>query len=101
MEAYAHARAERPDPALLTRARLSAEMRTRARADGRRRLGGDQLQVERLSAHLRRLDERLQDEEEERNDYRRPAFASARSPAAVLVPPELTRRRTTRRTTSR
>jgi macrolide phosphotransferase len=88
MEAYAHARSERPDPALLTRARLSAEMRTVPElmaAVG----SGDQLQVERLSAHLRRLDDRLHDEEQEHDDYRRPAFAAPRSPATVLVPPEL------------
>ena len=57
MEAYAHARVERPDPHLLTRARLSREMRTLGELMAAV-AGGDRLHVERHAATLRRLDER-------------------------------------------
>jgi aminoglycoside phosphotransferase (APT) family kinase protein len=87
MEAYAHARAERPDSHLLTRARLSAEMRTLSRLMSAVS-GGDRLQVERHASALRRLDERVHAEEEAANDYRRPSSGPAPS-TPVLVPPVL------------
>ncbi len=70
MEAYAHARAERPDIHLATRARLSSEMRTLSRLMTSV-AGGDRLQVERHASALRRLDERVHAEEEAASDYRR------------------------------
>ncbi len=85
MEAYAHARAERPDAHLLTRARLSAEMRTLSQLMSAVS-GGDRLQVERLASALRRLDERVHAEEEAANDYRRAGSGPAKS-NPVLVPP--------------
>ncbi|GAA2158825.1 phosphotransferase [Pedococcus bigeumensis] len=85
MEAYAHARAERPDAHLLTRARLSAEMRTLSQLRSAVS-GGDRLQVERLASALRRLDERVHAEEEAANDYRRAGAGPAQS-SPVLVPP--------------
>jgi aminoglycoside phosphotransferase (APT) family kinase protein len=85
MEAYAHARAERPDVHLLTRARLSAEMRTLSQLMSAV-TGGDRLQVERLASALRRLDERVHAEEEAANDYRRAGTAAAQG-SPVLVPP--------------
>ena len=86
MEAYAHARAERPDVHLLTRARLSAEMRTLSQLMSAVS-GGDRLQVERHALALRRLDERVHAEEEAANDYRRAGMTPARRKSPVLVPP--------------
>ncbi|KQU70799.1 phosphotransferase [Phycicoccus sp. Root101] len=86
MEAYAHARSERPDPHLLTRARLASQMRALGDlmvAVG----GGDRLLVERHAAGLRRLDEQLHAEDEATNDYRRQAEAAARPVSPVVVPP--------------
>ena len=86
MEAYAHARSERPDPHLLTRARLAAQMR--ALGDLMAAVGaGDRLLVERHAAALRRLDEQLHAEDEATNDYRREAAAAARPTSPVVVPP--------------
>jgi hypothetical protein len=87
MEAYAHARAERPDAHLLTRARLSAEMRTLSQLMSAV-TGGDRLLVERLAAALRRLDDRVHAEEEAANDYRRAGSGPDRT-SPVLVPPVL------------
>jgi macrolide phosphotransferase len=86
MEAYAHARVERPDPNLLARARLAAEMRQLtdlmvAVA------GGDRLLVERHAAGLRRLDERVHAELEAADDYHRASLAPARTAGPVVVPP--------------
>lgn len=70
MEAYAHARLERPDPHLLVRARLLSELDllhqlTEALARG------DDAAVEGLSARLRRLDEVVHALEESSDDYQR------------------------------
>lgn len=86
MEAYAHARAERPDTHLLTRARLSAEMRTLSQLMSAV-TGGDRLQVERHASALRRLDERVHAEEEAANDYRRAGGGGPAKSSPVLVPP--------------
>jgi aminoglycoside phosphotransferase (APT) family kinase protein len=86
MEAYAHARSERPDSHLLTRARLSAEMRTLSELLGAVATG-DQVQAERRAAALRRLDERVHAEQEAASDYRRAPLAPARRGGPVLVPP--------------
>lgn len=88
LEAYAHARVERPDPHLLQRARLSGEMRVLSDLMGA--VGaGDRLVVERCAAALRRLENRLHAEEESANDYRRTGLRPARTTRPVLVPPEL------------
>jgi macrolide phosphotransferase len=86
MEAYAHARAERPDVHLTTRARLSSEMHTLSRLMSAV-AGGDRLQVERHASSLRRLDERVHAEEEAASDYRRTGIGPARRASPVLVPP--------------
>lgn len=86
MEAYAHARAERPDVHLLTRARLCAQMRTLSQLMSAV-TGGDRLEVERHASALRRLDARVHAEEEEANDYRRAGLTPARPKSPVLVPP--------------
>ena len=88
MEAYAHARSERPDANLLTRARLRAEMRTLAELMAAV-AAGDQLLVERHSAALRRLDERVHAEQEAASDYRRAKLSPARRTGPVLVPPQV------------
>ena len=86
MEAYAHARSERPDPHLLTRARLAAQMRVLGDLLGA--VGkGDRALVERHAAALRQLDEQLHAEDEATNDYRREAAAAARPVSPVVVPP--------------
>lgn len=86
MEAYAHARAERPDIHLLTRARLCAQMRTLSQLMSAV-TGGDRLEVERHASALRRLDARVHAEEEAANDYRRAGLTPARPKSPVLVPP--------------
>ena len=86
LEAYAHARSERPDPHLLTRARLGAEMRLLSELMGSVS-AGDPALVERHAAALRRLDERVHAEEEAASDYRRQGMAPARRGGPVLVPP--------------
>ncbi|MFC8503561.1 phosphotransferase [Pedococcus sp. NPDC057267] len=88
LEAYAHARVERPDPHLLQRARLSGEMRLLSDLMGAV-AAGDRLVVERCAASLRRLENRLHAEEESANDYRRTGLRPAHSTRPVLVPPEL------------
>lgn len=88
MEAYAHARSERPDGHLLTRARLSAEMRMLTAlmtAVG----AGDRLEVERRAAALRHLEEQVQAEAEAANDYRHVDPAPERPAAPVLIPPQV------------
>ncbi|WP_141846274.1 phosphotransferase [Lapillicoccus jejuensis] len=64
LEAYAHHRVERPDPHLVARARLAAEMRLLSRllaagSAGRRDL------VRALASELRALDERTADEDDD------------------------------------
>ena len=87
MEAYAHARSERPDPHLLTRARLVAQMRGLGELMAAVN-SGDRLLVERHAAALRRLDEQLHAEDEATNDYRREVLAPASRPVSrVVVPP--------------
>jgi macrolide phosphotransferase len=88
MEGYAHARVERPDPNLLVRARLAAELMSLAelmRAIAR----GDSAAVEGLTTQLRRLDDHVHAEAEAANDYRRTslepvALRSPRTPPPVL-----------------
>ena len=88
LEAYAHARVERPDPHLLQRARLSGEMRVLGDLMGAV-AAGDRLVMERCAASLRRLENRLHAEEESANDYRRTGLRPAHTTRPVLVPPEL------------
>ena len=86
LEAYAHARVERPDKHLQVRARLAAEMRKLSElmaAEG----AGDRVLVERLSSGLRRLDERLHAEDEAADDYRRTGLTPNRVTGPLLVPP--------------
>jgi aminoglycoside phosphotransferase (APT) family kinase protein len=86
LEAYAHARSERPDPNLLQRARLSGEMQVLS-ALMTAVAGGDRLLVERHSVALRRLDDRVHEEEAAKDDYRRDTITPARPKAPVAVPP--------------
>ena len=89
LEAYAHARVERPDPNLLVRARLVAELGLLAAlmtALGRKDTGA----VEVLTTQLRRLDDAVHPVEEP-DDYRRTSLAPigirprpARPPAMVV-----------------
>lgn len=81
LEAYAHARVERPDANLEKRARLAAEMRPLS-ALMAAVSSGERLQVERLAASLRRQDERLHAEDEAASDYK----PSAQSPGASVLP---------------
>jgi macrolide phosphotransferase len=86
MEAYAHARSERPDPHLLTRARLVAEMRVVSAllaAVGT----GDRLLIERHAATLRRLEHEVQEREDAAHDYRHAEPGPSRRPVPVVVPP--------------
>ena len=95
MEAYAHARLERPDPHLLVRARLLSELDllhqlTEALARG------DDAAVEGLSARLRRLDEVVHALEESSDDYQRLSL----TPRSVRSRPAPLRRSTRTRTTT-
>lgn len=87
LEAYAHARVERPDKNLEKRARLAAEMHALSELMAAVSTGDRQL-VERQAAALRRLDERLHAEEEAADDYRRSSLRPAQA-GTVLVPPSL------------
>ncbi|MDF2144244.1 macrolide 2'-phosphotransferase [Knoellia sp. p5-6-4] len=86
LEAYAHARVERPDKNLEQRARLAAEMRVvtdlmGAVASDDRRL------IDRHAAALRRLDDRVHAEEEPADDYRHAAEVRPARTGPLLVPP--------------
>ena len=84
-EAYAHARVERPDPNLLVRARLAAELGVLAelmRADAR----GDEAAVEGLSTRLRRLDDEVH-AEDPADDYRRTSLTPVALRARAMPPP--------------
>lgn len=85
LEAYAHARVERPDANLLVRARLAAELRVLAdlmRADTR----GDDLAIEGLSSRLRRLDEDVHAEDAS-DDYRRTSLTPVALRGRATPPP--------------
>ncbi|MFC7489595.1 MULTISPECIES: macrolide 2'-phosphotransferase [unclassified Knoellia] len=87
LEAYAHARVERPDANLLVRARLAAELTVLAelmRADAR----GDEPAIEGLSSRLRRLDESVH-EDRETDDYRRNSLTPVALRARTTPPPSL------------
>lgn len=88
LEAYSHARVERPDKHLPARARLAAEMRQLSVLMAAR-AAGDRVLVERLVAALRRLDDRVQAEADAADDYRRTSPSPTRSADPVLVPPTL------------
>ena len=84
-EAYAHARVERPDPNLLVRARLAAELGVLAelmRADAR----GDEAAIEGLSTRLRRLDDEVH-AEDPADDYRRTSLTPVALRARAMPPP--------------
>lgn len=85
LEAYAHARVERPDPNLLVRARLAAELGVLAelmRADAR----GDEAAVEGLSVRLRRLDDEVHAEDPS-DDYRRTSLTPVALRGRSTPPP--------------
>lgn len=87
LEAYAHARVERPDPNLLVRARLAAELTVLAdlmRADSR----GDEQAIEGLSSRLRRLDEEVHAEDPS-DDYRRTSLTPVALRGRTTPPPEV------------
>lgn len=86
LEAYAHARVDRPDANLLVRARLASEllllgelMRAIAREDD------DAADV--LTTQLRRLDDHVHAEEEASNDYRRTSLAPVQVRERQTPPP--------------
>ena len=85
LEAYAHARVERPDGNLLVRARLAAELGVLAelmRADAR----GDQAAVEGFSSRLRRLDDEVHAEDAD-DDYRRSSLTPVALRGRATPPP--------------
>ncbi|GAA4120536.1 hypothetical protein GCM10022415_22320 [Knoellia locipacati] len=85
LEAYAHARVERPDGNLLVRARLAAELGVLAelmRADAR----GDEAAVEGLSSRLRRLDDEVHAEDAD-DDYRRSSLTPVALRGRATPPP--------------
>ncbi len=87
LEAYAHTRFERPDPNLVVRARLVAELRLLAdlmAALGRRDPGA----VEVLTTQLRRLDDAVHPGEEP-DDYRRTSLAPVGIRPRTAAPPAL------------
>lgn len=85
LEAYAHARVERPDPNLLVRARLAAELDVLAalmRADAR----GDHAAVEGFSIRLRQLDDEVH-AEDPADDYRRTSLTPVALRGRATPPP--------------
>ena len=85
LEAYAHARVERPDTNLIVRARLVAELGllgTLMTALSRQDAGA----VEVLTTQLRRLDDAVHAGEEP-DDYRRTSLAPSRFPSLFPSPP--------------
>ncbi|MBD3783988.1 MAG: phosphotransferase [Micrococcales bacterium] len=89
LEAYAHVRVERPDPNLLVRARLSAELRMLSRLmDALARK--DVPAVEVLSTQLRRLDDAVHAAEDlGDDDYRRTSLAPVTVRPRPTPPPAL------------
>ncbi|QKE84025.1 phosphotransferase [Arthrobacter sp. NEB 688] len=86
LEAYAHVRVERPDPNLLVRARLGAELRMLGRLTGAL-ARQDVPAVEVLSTQLRRLDASVHAAMERgEDDYRRTSLAPV-SPRSRPAPP--------------
>lgn len=86
LEAYAHARVDRPDANLLVRARLASEllllgelMRAVTREND------DATEV--LTTQLRRLDDHVHAEEEASNDYRRTSLAPVQTRERQTPPP--------------
>ncbi len=87
LEAYSHTRVERPDPNLLVRARLVAELGllgTMMVALARK----DSAAVEVLTTQLRRLDDAVHASEEP-DDYRRTSLAPVGVPRRTTRPPAL------------
>lgn len=85
LEAYAHARVERPDANLLVRARLVWELSVVSelmRADAR----GDADAVEAISARLRRLDDQVHAEDAS-DDYKRTSLTPVALRGRVAQPP--------------
>ncbi len=85
MEAYAHTRVERPDPNLLVRARLAAELSLLGDLMHAISAGHDEA-ADAHTAALRRLDEQVHAHEEAENDYRRTSLEPV-TPARRSVPP--------------
>lgn len=77
LEAYAHTRAERPDPQLVSRARLIAQMSRLALLNTALALGHRD-EVDRHAVALRRLDEHLHGEDQSRYAARAAAVAVER-----------------------
>ncbi|GGB72459.1 aminoglycoside phosphotransferase [Knoellia flava TL1] len=85
LEAYAHARVERPDANLVVRARLASELGILAelmRADAR----GDAAAVEGLSGRLRRLDDEVH-AEQPGDDYHRGSLTPVALRGRTTPPP--------------
>lgn len=88
LEAYAHARVERPDPNLMVRARLGAELGLLARlmdALARKDPGA----VEVLATQLRRLDDEVHTALDGGDDYRRLSLAPVAVRDRPATPPQL------------
>ncbi len=87
MEAYAHARIERPDANLLVRARLASEMALLAELQRAITSGWDEA-VEAHSAALRRLDDEVNALADADNDYKRTSLDPVQ-PRSRQTPPPL------------
>jgi aminoglycoside phosphotransferase (APT) family kinase protein len=87
MEAYSHARIERPDANLLVRARLASEMALLAELQRAITAGWDEA-VEAHSAALRRLDDEVNALADAENDYKRTSLDPVK-PRSRQTPPPL------------
>lgn len=85
MEAYAHARAERPDANLLVRARLAAELQLLSSLMATLTAGQGEA-AEDLTAQLRDLDDRVRAEAAVADDYHSMSL-EPRKPRPVMAPP--------------
>lgn len=88
LEAYSHARVERPDANLLVRARLGSELALLSRlmdALARKDAGA----VEILATRLRRLDDEVHTPVRTEDDYRRTSLAPVTVRTRTMPPPQL------------
>jgi aminoglycoside phosphotransferase (APT) family kinase protein len=88
MEGYAHARAERPDPNLLVRARLAAELQLLSALMAALAAGRDRT-AEELTAQLRDLDERVRAEAAVADDYQSMSLEPRKSRPVMAPPPQV------------
>lgn len=86
LEAYAHARVERPDANLLVRARLAGELGLLAELTRALTAGWDEA-ADAHTAALRRLDDEVHAKDVVDDDYRRTSLAPAAAPRRSVPPP--------------